>query len=107
MSQFSDFTNLTRARVLRVALCLFAVLVCARAVAAAPVQTIVNNGDPANRVDVVIVGDGYTAAEMSKYQSDIQQFVGHMFEQEPLKEYQRYFNVHRLDVVSAQSGADH
>ncbi len=107
MSKTSNFINLTRARVLRTALCLVAVFAFARAASAAPAQTIVNNGDPANRVDVVIVGDGYTAAEMSKYQSDIQQFVGHMFEQEPLKEYQRFFNVHRLDVASAQSGADH
>jgi hypothetical protein len=88
-------------------LCLLAVACLARAAAAEPVQTIVNNGDPANRVDIVILGDGYTAAEMSKYQSDIQQFVQLMFQQEPLKEYQRFFNVHRIDVVSAESGADH
>src|ERR1044072_4719015 len=103
MSRIWNFPSL----ITRAALCLLAVVCLARAAAAEPVQTIVNNGDPSNRVDIVILGDGYTAAEMSKYQSDIQQFVGHMFEQEPLKEYQRYFNVHRLDVVSAQSAADH
>src|SRR5215210_4672570 len=107
MTKTSDFKSLTRARVLRVMLCLFAVLSFASAAAAEPVQTIVNNGDPANRVDIVILGDGYTAAEMSKYQSDIQQFVQSMFQQEPLKEYQRFFNVHRIDVVSAESGSDH
>jgi hypothetical protein len=96
---------LTRAA--RAALCLLAVVCFARAAAAEPVQTIVNNGDPANRVDIVILGDGYTAGELSKYQSDIQDFVQHMFEQEPLQEYKRFFNVHRIDVVSAESGADH
>jgi hypothetical protein len=89
------------------ALCLLAVVCLARAAAAEPVQTVVNNGDPANRVDIVILGDGYTAAELSKYQSDVQQFVQLMFEQEPLREYQRFFNVHRIDVTSAESGSDH
>ncbi|MBV9927667.1 MAG: hypothetical protein JOZ96_21795 [Acidobacteria bacterium] len=92
---------------LRTALCLFAFVAFARAAAAEPVQTIVNNGDPANRVDIVLIGDGYTAAEMTKYQTDIQQFVQLMFQQEPFHEYQRYFNVHRIDVVSAESGSDH
>ncbi|MET0646519.1 MAG: M64 family metallopeptidase [Pyrinomonadaceae bacterium] len=107
MSKGSNFHALVGARALRTLLCLLAVVCAARAAAAEPVETIVNNGDPANRVDIVILGDGYTAAEMSKYRSDIQQFVRLMFEQEPLKEYQRFFNVHRIDVASAESGSDH
>ena len=91
----------------RAALCLLFVLACARAAVAEPVQTIVDNGAPANRVDVVILGDGYTAAEMSKYQADVQQFMQGMFEEEPFREYRRYFNVHRIDVASAESGVDH
>jgi hypothetical protein len=107
MRESSNLTGPARARALRALLCLLAVLALARAAAAEPVETIVNNGDPANRVDIVILGDGYTAAEMPKYRSDIQQFVQLVFEQEPLKEYQRFFNVHRIDVESAQSGSDH
>ncbi|HEX8146367.1 MAG TPA: M64 family metallopeptidase [Pyrinomonadaceae bacterium] len=107
MPKTSNFAGLSRARSLRMALCLLAVVCLARAAAAEPVQTVVNNGDPANRVDIVILGDGYTAAELSKYQSDVQQFVQLMFEQEPLREYQRFFNVHRIDVTSAESGSDH
>jgi hypothetical protein len=34
---------------------------------AAPVTTVLNTGDPANRVDLAILGDSYTAAEMSQY----------------------------------------
>ena len=70
-------------------------------------QTIVNNGSPQNRVDIAILGDGYTAAEMTKYQTDVQQFVQAMFAAEFYKEYQRFYNVHRVDVISNQSGADH
>ena len=91
----------------RAALCLLFVLACARVAVAEPVQTIVDNGAPANRVDVVFLGDGYTTAEMSKYQADVQRFMQGMFEEEPFREYRRYFNVHRIDVASADSGIDH
>lgn len=69
--------------------------------------TVVNNGDPANRVDMVIVSEGYTAGEMTKFANDVQNLVMNYFLQEPYREYQRYFNVYRLEVASNQSGADH
>jgi hypothetical protein len=72
-----------------------------------PVTTIRNNGSSANRVDLVILGDGYTSAELGKYATDAEQAVQGFFAQEPFKEYQKYFNVHRVDVTSAESGADH
>jgi hypothetical protein len=71
------------------------------------VYTIRNNGDPANRIDIVILGDGYTASELTDYVSDIEDFVNRMFQQEPFYEYAAYFNVHRIDVISNESGADH
>lgn len=72
-----------------------------------PVTTIRNNGSSANRVDLVILGDGYTSAELGKYATDAEQAVQGFFAQEPFKEYQKYFNVHRVNVTSAESGADH
>ncbi|HEY0658989.1 MAG TPA: M64 family metallopeptidase, partial [Pyrinomonadaceae bacterium] len=74
---------------------------------AEPFTTITNNGSPQNRVDIAILGDGYTAAQMTKYQNDVQQFLNGVFQQEPYREYQRFYNVHRIDVTSNQSGADH
>jgi len=74
--------------------------------AAESVTIIRNNGATANRVDFVVLGDGYTAAEMGKYASDVESFVLAVFNQEPFKEYAGYFNVLRVDVVSNQSGAD-
>ncbi len=72
-----------------------------------PVAVIRDNGDPANRVDIVVLGDGYTADELGKYATDVETFVQGTFAQEPFQEYARYFNVHRVDVVSNESGADH
>lgn len=72
-----------------------------------PFETVVNNGAAPNRVDITILGDGYTAAELQKYRTDSQAFLQKFFVEEPFKEYQRYFNVHRVDITSNQSGANH
>jgi hypothetical protein len=74
---------------------------------AEPVTTIRNNGSTSNRVDIVVVGDGYTAAEMAKFATDTEVFVSKLFADQPFMEYRNYFNVHRVDVASAESGADH
>src|SRR6266550_3856845 len=77
------------------------------AVRAEPYETIINNGSADNRVDIAVLGDGYTAGELQKYKNDVQSFLQGFFAQEPFREYQRYVNVHRIDVTSSQSGADH
>jgi hypothetical protein len=74
---------------------------------AEPVETIVDNGTPANRVDITILGDGYTEAELQKYRDDVQTLMTQFFNNDPFREYRNFFNVHRIDVISSQSGADH
>ena len=74
---------------------------------AEPVTSIRENGDPSNRVDIVILGDGYTADELAKYASDVEKGIDGFLSQEPFNAYQNYFNVHRVDVISNESGADH
>ncbi|MBC7930888.1 MAG: hypothetical protein H7Z38_10035 [Rubrivivax sp.] len=81
-------------------------LCCAQVVKAEPYETILNNGLPNKRVDIVIIGDAYTAAQMDKYKADARNFVNALFSQEPFREYQSYFNVHRVDVVSNTSACD-
>src|ERR1044072_1642222 len=74
---------------------------------AEPFETIINNGSAANRIDIAILGDGYTSAQMEKYKADVQNAIVLFFNNEPFHEYRNFFNVHRIDVVSSQSGADH
>ena len=64
-------------------------------------------GPSAKRIDVVVVGDGYTSGELSKFHSDVNLFLAGFFQEEPFREYQNYFNVRRIDVASAESGVDH
>ncbi len=69
--------------------------------------TLLNSGDPLNRVDLVIVGDGYTLAERAKFENDANNFLSKFFLHDPYFTYKNYFNVHAVFVASNQSGADH
>lgn len=71
--------------------------------------TMVDNGSSSNRVDLVFVGDGYTAGEISTtYAAHVSAMVSYMFGSagNPLSRYASFFNVHRVNVISNQSGAD-
>jgi hypothetical protein len=71
------------------------------------VETIVDNGPTTNRVDLVFVGDGYQESELGVYAADVSNIVDGLFEELPLDEYASFFNVHRVDVISTDSGVDH
>ncbi len=79
-------------------------LVAAPPVSAATLQTLVDNGDSSNRVDITIVGDGYTSAELGLFGTDAQALVDRLFAQAPFDVYTSHFNVHRVSEASAQSG---
>jgi hypothetical protein len=81
--------------------------------AASDYTTIINSGPSANRVDVVFLGDGYTAGELdTAYTQHIAAMTDYFFLPrgdtltDPFPTYRNFFNVHRIDVVSSQSGAD-
>ena len=57
-----------------------------------------------NRVDLVFVGDGYTAADLPLYEQQVTTFVDDVFIDEPLKSYRPFFRIHRVDVISNESG---
>ena len=73
-------------------------------------DTIVNNGDSSNRVDMIFIGDGYTSSEInSTFLTHINSTLSHFFNNQassPLNRYQSFFNVHRVNVISNESGAD-
>ncbi len=65
---------------------------------------IFENGPPAEKVDLLVVGEGYTEAELPKFQADVKRLVGKLFDTEPFKSRKRDFNVRALHLPSAQSG---
>ena len=70
------------------------------------VAALVENGPPAVKVDIAILGDGYAAADMEKYRRDAARFTEDLFRTHPFRERKRDFNVWRVDVVSDESGID-
>ena len=69
-------------------------------------STVVDNGATDNRIDIVFVGDGYTENELEDYAADVDRIIPEFFSKSPLQEYSPFFNVHRVDVISAESGVD-
>lgn len=65
-------------------------------------------GLPSDRLNLVITGDGYTAAQMALFQQHADDLVDHLFATPPFDEegIACAFNVYRLDVASNESGAD-
>ena len=66
--------------------------------------TVMHNGAPAEKVDLLIVGEGYTAAESNKFQVDIKRLLHKLLETEPFKSRKKDFNVRALQLPSEKSG---
>jgi hypothetical protein len=79
----------------------------AAAEVAAEVVPVQQTGAPDTRFDLVFVGDGYTAAELTTYSEHVASKWAELSAVEPFASYAGYFNVWRVDVVSPQSGVDH
>ncbi|HJW08526.1 MAG TPA: M64 family metallopeptidase [Holophagaceae bacterium] len=62
------------------------------------------HGDPAGKVDLLILGDGYTAKERPKFLKDARRLAGLLFAQEPFKSHRAKFNVWGLCPASKESG---
>ncbi len=61
----------------------------------------------ANRVDLLIMGDGYTAAQEAAFGADAATLENEFFDLTPFDEYRNFVNVSTLFVPSTESGADH
>ena len=70
------------------------------------VETLISNGQSSNRIDLVFVGDGYRAEDLNSYEVHVNNAVDAFFSIEPLQSYLPLFNVHRVDVISNESGVD-
>jgi len=62
------------------------------------------HGDPADKVDLLLLGDGYTAAERKKFEADSKRLLAVLFATSPFKERRNDFNVWGLVPAAAESG---
>jgi hypothetical protein len=71
---------------------------------AGPLLRIHEAGDPAQKLDLLILGDGYTLAERSKFERDARRMTQVLFETAPFSDRQGDINVWGLSPAAAESG---
>jgi hypothetical protein len=69
-----------------------------------PLLEIERNGPSAEKVDFLILGDGYTAAERDKFEKDARRLTEILFATSPFKERRNDFNVWGLCPPALESG---
>ncbi|MCP3979250.1 MAG: peptidase M64 [bacterium] len=62
------------------------------------------NGDPAVKVDLVILGDGYTGDEMDDFRTDVERAAQALFAEEPFASRRKDFNVRAIPTPASRSG---
>jgi hypothetical protein len=68
------------------------------------VWTVFEHGPPQQKVDLVLLGEGYTEAELPKFHNDVRRVTEALFTYEPFKSRRQDFNVRAIDLPAAESG---
>jgi hypothetical protein len=68
------------------------------------VWAVQQSGPPRDKVDLLLLGDGYTAAEMGKWHRDARRMADLLFAVSPFKERRKDFNVWAVDTPAEESG---
>jgi len=73
---------------------------------ALPVEDIQINGEPAGKVDLVFVAEGYTADDRDKFFADARRFSNTLFDTPPYGQVRKDFNIRAVFVESEEKGTD-
>jgi hypothetical protein len=68
---------------------------------------LLENGTKDKRINLVILGDGYTASEQAAFMQDATFVSNYLMNKPPYSNYKNYFNVYALKVISQESGVKH
>ena len=71
-----------------------------------PVEKIYYSGESAHKIDIAILAEGYTEAEMGKFVNDAKRLTDTLFACEPFLAMKNYFNVYAVKSSSVESGTD-
>ncbi len=71
-----------------------------------PVYDVQVSGDPATKIDIVIIPEGYTATEMDRFKADCDKFAAGLFTFDPYTRNRDKFNIRAVLAPSAESGTD-
>lgn len=70
------------------------------------IYSVQNNGSSTEKVDLVFIAEGYTAAEQEKFIADAKRFTDALFNTPPFDTRRNDFNVWAVELVSEESGTD-
>lgn len=70
------------------------------------VAPIFENGASSEKVDLLVISEGYTAAQMPKFRNDAKRLLEALFAEEPFKGRRGDFNVRALELPSAEGGVN-
>lgn len=68
------------------------------------VDKLTDNGPPENRINVVILGDGFTEAQLPIFRDEAKKFADFFSAYEPFGQYKNYFNFYAVSTPSPESG---
>src|SRR6266480_6573104 len=81
---------------------------CGWGLGAQPVrQTILTNGPVSNRLNIVLLSEGYTTNQLPQFLVDATNAVNILLSHSPYDEYRSYCNAFAIKVASNQTGSDH
>lgn len=69
-------------------------------------ESLLYNGDPVNKLDLLFIAEGYTADQMDKFKADAQRFTDYLFQYEPYRSRKNDFNIWYLETPSEEEGVD-
>jgi len=68
------------------------------------VWTLIENGPASEKVDLLVLGDGYVESEIGKFHADASRLAGQLFSVSPFAERKTDFNVRAIDTPAAAPG---
>jgi hypothetical protein len=68
---------------------------------------ILGSGPSADRLDLVFIGDGYRSDQQEDFREDVDRIVEYLLSIDPYGPYADLFNIWRVEIDSAASGASH
>lgn len=85
----------------------WAVLLLATAASAQTLSIIRSNAPLDRRLNLVVLSEGYTAAQLAGFRTDATNTVHNLLRTPPLNAYSNCFNAFAISVASNESGSDH
>lgn len=71
------------------------------------VDTIIYSGSPTNRINVLIMGDGYKSTQMAKFRADALVNANYFLTTPPFDDYADFFNFFAVEIASTDTSIDH